>query len=162
MKYSFERRRRLTMADENFDIILKSHLDRNKTNIDIHSLANSPYESMIITISDHERAIMILNENKEIINVSPGWEDLCMYKSYEIIGKTPKILQGERTNRDKIRTFTDQIEVAGEAQTIIINYKKDNTTFYNQLLGVKIKPKYDYHYLDKNKVPAFIALLTEI
>jgi PAS domain S-box-containing protein len=68
----------------------------------------------------------------KIIYVNPGFTKMTGYKPEEVIGKTPRILQGPKTNRavlDRLRTTLDAGEVFyGQA----INYRKDGTEFWNE------------------------------
>ncbi|MEO1041288.1 MAG: PAS domain-containing protein [Pseudomonadota bacterium] len=62
--------------------------------------------------------------------VSKGFERMTGYASSEVIGKTPRILQGPLTDRKAIATLKESL-VAGRSHehTRTFNYKKDGTPF---------------------------------
>ncbi|WAL62646.1 ATP-binding protein [Thermocoleostomius sinensis] len=66
----------------------------------------------------------------EIVYVNPAFSEMTGYRSEDVLGKTPRILQGPETDRtvlDKLRTHLAQGKpFHGEA----INYRKDRTPFY--------------------------------
>lgn len=68
----------------------------------------------------------------EIVYVNPGFTKMTGYAPEEVLGKTPKILQGPKTDQEvlrKLRTTLDAGEVFfGQA----INYKKDGSEFWNE------------------------------
>jgi PAS domain S-box-containing protein len=65
----------------------------------------------------------------KIIFINPAFTQMTGYTAAEAIGKTPRILQGQRTDRavlDRLRLNLESGEVfAGEA----VNYRKDGTEF---------------------------------
>lgn len=66
----------------------------------------------------------------EIVYVNPAFSEMTRYESEEVLGKTPRLLQGPDTDRtvlDRLRThLTHGKPFHGEA----INYRKDGTPFY--------------------------------
>lgn len=83
-------------------------------------------DSIIITTPDHDLPGPV------IIYVNPGFTRMTGYAPHEVIGKTPRILQGPRTDRavlDRIRKALENGDVFfGQA----INYRKDGTEFWNE------------------------------
>jgi PAS domain S-box-containing protein len=68
-----------------------------------------------------------------LIYVNPAFEHLSGYRAAEIIGRNCRFLQGEAQDqqaRHAIRTALDQ----GQGVTTVLrNYRKDGTMFYNEL-----------------------------
>ena len=66
----------------------------------------------------------------KIVFVNPAFHQMTGYTSEEVLGKTPRLLQGPRTDRtllDDLRQhLSDGMPFHGEA----INYRKDGTEFY--------------------------------
>lgn len=70
-------------------------------------------------------------------------EALCRitgYSSDELIGKTPRILQGPKTDRDALRKFGQSLRNWESCETTIINYKKNGDPFW---LHMSISPVAD-------------------
>lgn len=162
MKFNHKRRRRLTFAENETCNTISENFDNDISYDDIFTISNAPYESMVSLIIKHKNAIMILNKENEIINVNEEWENLCQYRRYEVVGKTPKFLQGKNTDMSKLRNFTEKLHTTGTSQVIVCNYKKDKSIFFNKIDAYKIRDTYDYHYLDSKNRPFFIAELTEV
>ena len=67
-----------------------------------------------------------------IVYVNPGFTQMTGYAAEEVIGKSPRFLQGPRTDRmvlDRLRKCLEKGEIFfGQA----INYRKDGTEFWNE------------------------------
>jgi PAS domain S-box-containing protein len=86
-------------------------------------LTDTLYEAILITSPELEFA------GPRIVFVNPGFTRMSGYESEEILGQSPRILQGPATCRatlDRLRTaLTQGDEFKGEA----INYRQDGTTY---------------------------------
>ena len=96
--------RRLTTTDYDCEYTLnEEQFDRHIT---MNEFKNMTYENMCdLVVSNKKYSYMILNENNEILHVSPGWEIMCGYKSYEVSGKGLRFLQGVDTDRTILKQF---------------------------------------------------------
>jgi len=72
-----------------------------------------------------EKPYPILAANKE-------WQATCGY-GQEAIGRTPKILQGELTNRTKAATFVNDCVRTGHGRTVLVNYHSSHEPFAHKL-----------------------------
>lgn len=86
---------------------------------------HSAYDSIMITSSD------VVNGFK-IVYVNPAFTRITGYSAQEVIGKTPKILQGSRTDKAILSEMQSKI-VKGEVfQGCAVNYRKDGSEFINE------------------------------
>jgi two-component system cell cycle sensor histidine kinase/response regulator CckA len=68
-----------------------------------------------------------------IVYLSPGFERMTGYASEEVIDRNCRFLQGKATDPAAVKRLRDAIR-AGEACTVeFLNYRKDGTTFWNEL-----------------------------
>ncbi len=115
----------------------------------LSSVVHFSEDSIIITTND------INLPGPIIIYVNPGFTKMTGYSSQEVIGKTPRILQGPKTDREvlkKIRTALEEGKVFfGQA----INYRKDGTEFWNEWHVEPIKD-------EAGAVTNFIAIQRDI
>lgn len=109
-------------------------------NISSDSLGeNSSEELMLLAAAVHSSHDSIVITDTEldypgprIIFVNKAFTKMTGYPEEEIIGKTPRILQGPNTDRQVFKELKQKLRKGevffGEA----INYRKDGTEFYNQ------------------------------
>ena len=83
-------------------------------------LAENSYDSILVT--DATRAGKIIYANK-------AFKTLTGYAPSEVIGKTPRILQGPATDRGVIARLGDALKNNGRFEGKAINYRKDGTPF---------------------------------
>ena len=108
-------------------------------------LLENSYDSIIITDC---------TEDTSIIYVNKAFNRLTGYESSEVIGKTPKILQGSDTDRHVIANLTDSLKNDSPFEGQAINYRKDGTPF---IMNWRVLPlKID------NQTKACIAIQREI
>lgn len=92
----------------------------------LESAIQNDYDSILITELDLEEP------GPKIVYVNNGFTKMTGYSREEVIGKTPRILQGPKTDRailDKLkRKLREGQAFFGQA----INYRKDGTEFVNQ------------------------------
>lgn len=92
----------------------------------LESAIRNDYDSILITELDLEKP------GPKIVYVNDGFCKMTGYSKEEVIGKTPRILQGPKTDRailDKLkRKLNEGQAFFGQA----VNYKKDGSEFVNQ------------------------------
>ena len=67
-----------------------------------------------------------------ITYVNPAFTDVTGYEPDEVIGKTPRILQGPDTEPWVLREMRQQLERGESFEGEAINYRKDGTPYVNQ------------------------------
>ncbi len=80
-----------------------------------------------------------------LIYVNPAFEKLTGYKSEDILYQDCRFLQGEDTKKEAVKLIRQSIDDAAPVRSVIKNYRKDGSFFWNEL---SITPFYDE--LDKN------------
>lgn len=87
------------------------------------------------SIRDDYDAIMITTldlENPEIVYVNRGFTRITGYMPEEVIGKTPRILQGPKTDRAVLEKLKERLQEGQAFFGQAVNYKKDGSEFINQ------------------------------
>ena len=108
-------------------------------------LLENSYDSIIITDCTQDTLILYVNK---------AFKRLTGYESSEVIGKTPKILQGSATDKHVIADLTDSLKNESPFEGQTINYRKDGTPF---IMNWRVLPlKID------NQTKAWIAIQREI
>ena len=97
-------------------------------------LAENSFDSILMTDSTDEGTIIYAN---------PAFETLTGFSRTEVIGKTPRILQGVGTDKKVIDRLSRALKSGSEFEGKAINYKKDDTPFimYWRVLPIKLGEK---------------------
>lgn len=97
-------------------------------------LAENSFDSVLITDASAEGKIIYANKSfKKLTGQDPT----------EIIGKTPRILQGPGTDTKVIAKLSEALKSGGKFEGKEINYKKDGTPFimFWRVLPIKVGKK---------------------
>lgn len=101
--------------------ILKNILEK----IHEDQLLDSLYNSVVVTSGKLEGP-----DHPKILYVNKAFEKMTGYCSSEVIGKTPRILQGKDTNREVLDRLKHTLERKEFFEGNTINYKKDGTPYH--------------------------------
>jgi PAS domain S-box-containing protein len=69
----------------------------------------------------------------KIVYVNDAVEGLTGYKKDEVLGKTPRILQGPKTRRDHLHNIRRAMESHSHIRTELLNYKKSGEQYWLEL-----------------------------
>lgn len=75
-----------------------------------------------------------------LIYVNPAFERLTGYSSEEILYQDCRFLQGDDTEQQAIKIIRGAIDESDPVRTILKNYRKDGSIFWNEL---SVTPYYD-------------------
>ncbi len=97
-------------------------------------LAENSFDSVLITDGSAEGKIIYANK---------AFKKLTGHDPSEIIGKTPRILQGPGTDPKVIERLSDALKSGRKFEGKAINYKKDGTPFimYWRVLPIRVGKK---------------------
>ncbi|MER3434005.1 MAG: hypothetical protein C4288_11370 [Leptolyngbya sp. ERB_1_1] len=96
------------------------------------------FESVVVNGND---AVIITDanpENPQISYVNAAFVQMSGYAAEEVIGKTPRILQGERTDRALLSKVKRAIREGRSIQVELVNYRKDRSEYWVDLNVVPI------------------------
>lgn len=68
-----------------------------------------------------------------IVFASHGFLALTGYSLPEVLGRNCRFLQGPQTNLGTIAKVSEAVKTGFDYTTVILNYRKDGSTFWNQL-----------------------------
>ena len=97
------------------------------------SLLRSHVEGQAFTISD------MLLPDCPIIFASQAFIELTGFSREEIIGHNCRFLQGPETDKASVRRIRQAVEAEESLTLTLLNYKRDKSTFWNQLQLVPVK-----------------------
>ncbi|PAU95122.1 PAS domain S-box protein [Aliifodinibius salipaludis] len=92
----------------------------------LESAIRSDYDSILIT------ELTLEKPGPRIVYVNDGFCEMTGYSKEEVIGKTPRILQGPKTDRDVLDKLKRRLKEGKSFFGQAINYRKDGSEFVNQ------------------------------
>jgi PAS domain S-box-containing protein len=91
--------------------------------IDPSAILDAASESIIVTGSDLEQPGPI------IVYVNPAFERMTGWMAAEIIGKSPRLLQGAKTDHSVFETMRDALRRGDRWEGQAVNYRRDGSEF---------------------------------
>ena len=92
----------------------------------LENAIRSDYDSIVITTLELEKP------GPEIVYVNDGFTRMTGYTKEEAIGKTPRMLQGPKTDRAVLEKLRKRLEEGQAFFGHTVNYRKDGSEFINQ------------------------------
>ena len=108
------------------------------------------HEALLVTEADP-----IDLPGPRIVYVNPAFEQMTGYSAHEIVGQTPRILQGPKTDRRELDNIRTALHKQEPVQAQLVNYRKDGTEFEVEF---EIVPLHD----DTGKTTHLIAIERDI
>ncbi len=90
-----------------------------------------------------------LEKDMPLVYVNQAFAEMTGYSTDEVIGKNCRLLQGKETDSNSIKNIRDAIKNKEQISETLLNYRKDGTEFFNQLMLTPIRDHQDKvtHYL---------------
>ncbi|MEO1052433.1 MAG: PAS domain-containing protein [Bacteroidota bacterium] len=111
--------------------------------IDLEAVLNRPYQALVLT-----------DPTVRIAWVSAGFTDMTGYSKYEVLGKSPNLLQGRNTSAASKASVRKNLSRRKTFEENLINYRKNGEEY---ICHVEIHPMLDA----KGEVSHFLALESE-
>lgn len=87
--------------------------------------------------------IVVTNPAGTIVFASQNIFEMTGYTAKELKGKNPKILQGEKTDKNIIAKIKTSVTEAKPFDTVILNYKKNGRPYHCRIKGFPVFNKTD-------------------
>ncbi len=123
--------------------------------IDERMLALHEIEKLSLVASKTENLVIITDANENIEWVNEGFVRRTGYTLQEVVGKTPRILQGPETSREALDRIRGSIALGESCTEEVLNYTKHGSKFW---LKMNINPVFNEY----NKLHKFIAVETDV
>lgn len=117
--------------------------------------------SFEFTIFEHSYSPMVITtcllegDHPKIIYVNDAFTKMTGYEKKEILGKTPRILQGEKTDKEVLKRLKECLKTEEYFEGKTINYTKDGQEYWVEW---NISPVYD----ENKQLIAFISIQKDI
>lgn len=83
----------------------------------------SAYDSVLITDAELDPP------GPRIVYANPAFCEMTQYEADEVIGWSPRFLQGPQTDRSTLRWIRERLESGQPFEAHVINYRKDGSSF---------------------------------
>lgn len=103
----------------------------------LQSVITNAKDTVVITAADEIDA-----PGPEIIYVNEAFTDLTGYQKEEVIGKSPRILQGPNTSREELSRLKEAMINRKPCQIEVINYHKNGTEYWVEMSIVPVLDKH--------------------
>ena len=97
----------------------------------LESVITNTNDTVVITLVAPAGTDEILGA--KIVYVNEAFTNMTGYTAAEVIGKTPGILHGVKSDKKEIKRFTDALLICEACEITIINYKKNGDEFWNNI-----------------------------
>ena len=111
------------------------HYDGVLTDITARAERKQQLRMLSEAVEQAQEAVLITEDapldepGPRIEYVNRSFEDMTGYRSEEVLGKTPRILQGPETDRKMLESLREALEAEQEWEGETINYRKDGTPY---------------------------------
>jgi PAS domain S-box-containing protein len=113
----------IRMIGTNWDITLQKEKERHLKLLE--SVITNTKDSVLIT-----EAEPFDEPGPKILYVNEAFTKMTGYSSEEVIGKTPRLLQGPKSDKRELKRLSEAIRKWQSFETTIINYKKNGEEFW--------------------------------
>ncbi len=106
-------------------------------------------------IEASSQAIMITNAKQEMVYVNPAFCKMTGYEEDEVLGKTPRMLQGPETSEATRVSIREALAANKPIRAEILNYHKNGKSFWLDLSVVPVRD-------DEAEVTHYVAIEVDI
>ena len=90
-----------------------------------------------------------------IVYVNPAFADMTGYATGELLGQTPRLLQGPDTDREQLDRLRRALESGDECTGEVVNYRRDGRPFQLQWRVIPIRD-------DSGRLTHFVAITRDV
>ncbi len=110
---------------------------------------DAAYDSVLITDTQLDPP------GPRIVYANPAFYRMTQYTPDEVIGQSPRMFQGPKTDREQLRSIRASLERCESFEAQVINYRKDGSTFD---IEWRITPV----YADDGAIQYYIAIQRDV
>ena len=118
-------------------------------------LAMEELNKLSLVAKKTSNAVIITDQNRKIQWVNESAEKITGYSLEELIGKTPKIFQNEKSNKAELARVSHLLKLQEPVWAELLNQAKDGTEYWVALNIVPIKN-------DRGEHTGFLAVETDV
>ncbi len=125
------------------------------SNVASHAAALAQPSNLFGAIMNSSVALLLTDAEERIVDVSPAFLRDSGYTRSEVLGRTPRFLQGPKTDRVALDILRHGIDAGVSCQTELLNYRKDGSEFW---VHITIDPIRDV----SGRIAHYVAVQSDI
>lgn len=90
-------------------------------------------------VLEEKHVVVITDAQLNIVHASQSIFDMNGYRPEEIIGKKPKMFQGEKTCKKTVSEIRNAIKEEIPFEATVLNYRKDGSTYNCWIKGIPLR-----------------------
>lgn len=90
-----------------------------------------------------------------MVYVNDAWENVTGYPREKALGRNPRILQGPKTDEERVASLSSALDNESEITVELRNYQRDGTPFWNEL---RLAPIYD----DSGELSLYVGFQNDV
>jgi PAS domain S-box-containing protein len=116
----------------------------------LQKAADHAFHAITITRADHE------GQPGEIIYVNDAFTELTGYSAEAVVGETPSVLQGPKTEQDVLDRLGRKLDAGEVFHGRTVNYRKDGSEFMMEwkVIPVEMEASANYYVAVQREAPA--------
>ncbi|SIS39034.1 PAS domain S-box-containing protein [Zobellia uliginosa] len=117
--------------------------ETGNTMVDLRQFAEMnrwAYSKLNDLVLGEDEVVVITDPKLSIVHTTSNINTMTGYRPDEIIGETPKMFQGEETDKQVLLKIRTAIEGKKPFEAVVLNYRKDGSTY---LCQIQAEPVFD-------------------
>tara|TARA_R110000737_G_scaffold344502_1_gene371762 strand:- start:542 stop:1066 length:525 start_codon:yes stop_codon:yes gene_type:complete len=160
----FRKNLKLTMLPVlSWDFYASNYEDIKRTEEDTVSLLNLvatnswniDTDILDVKLKTEKNVVVVTDTKLNIVFATKNMWNMSQYHPEEIIGKSPKMFQGNLTSKSTLKIVSDAVKQKKPFEVTVVNYRKDGSTYNCWIQG---QPVFDL----KGDIVNFIAFEKEV
>ncbi|MEL7833705.1 sensor histidine kinase [Fodinibius sp. Rm-B-1B1-1] len=139
----------------------KQAIDKLQENVVGDKNSNGKISDILLKAIETTSEMVVITDapekigNEQIIFVNKAFERITQYSRDEVMGKTPSLLQGPKTDRQVIEKLIHKLNVNERFEGETFNYKKDGTPY-------RVRWSIDPIYNEEGEVTHYVSVQNDL
>ncbi|MFW8590643.1 diguanylate cyclase [Glaciecola sp. 2405UD65-10] len=126
-------------SKDEFIVVTFTDISASKQHFSFQDIVENTQDMVIVTDAKN----ISYPEGPKIVYVNKAFEKLTGYSATEVVGETPRILQGNLTNSESKRRIAEALNNVEEITETLLNYDASGRPYWVEINIIPLKNKFD-------------------